>query len=382
MRCAIGSAILVFGIGISALAADLKPDELVRTVSQVYEALESFHFELTITTELTEGPQKGETYSSPVVIAMSDTGQVRAEINDPDASLHAIFDGETTWLHVPQLNQYSRRSAEELPVGMGPTSIATDFGTQYASLVERVENATIVGHETLGDRECVVMEVTYPDDLEARESPEGPITLWIDKQRHIVLKERFRTQMPIAPTQSVPILRTMEITNARINEALPDSLFAFVAPDGALEVQPQDLFEQSFVGQPAPDFTLTGIDGEEVALSSLRGSVVLLDFWASWCGPCRIELPTVQKLHETFPDDLVVLGINNEEPGIARAFASETGITFRTLSDVSNKMAASYDVQAIPTVFVIDREGQIVEHYVGVRSEEDLLDALRRAGIE
>ena len=79
--------------------------------------------------------------------------------------------------------------------------------------------------------------------------------------------------------------------------------------------------------------------------------------------------------------NLVVLGINSEQPAVARGFVEENGYTFRTLSDLSREVSAAYEVRGIPTVFVIDREGQIVEHYVGARSEADLRSALKKAGI-
>ncbi len=135
MRRTIGTLTVLLGVTVSVLAADVDPKAIIAQVSETYGSLDSFHFELTITTEPLEGPETAEHYESPLVLAMGDEGKVRVEINDPTASLHAVFDGETTWLHVPQLSHFSRRSTDELAVGVGPTSIATDFGTQYKELV-------------------------------------------------------------------------------------------------------------------------------------------------------------------------------------------------------------------------------------------------------
>jgi len=138
----------------------------------------------------------------------------------------------------------------------------------------------------------------------------------------------------------------------------------------------------NLAGTEASDFTLKDLDGKEVALKELRGTVVLLDFWASWCGPCRMELPHIEKLHREFKDKgLVVLGVNNEPPETARAFVKKKEYTFPTLVDADRGVANRYQVTGIPAVFVIDKDGKIVAHYVGLRSEADLRAALRRAGL-
>jgi len=121
-----------------------------------------------------------------------------------------------------------------------------------------------------------------------------------------------------------------------------------------------------------------------VTLSKLRGKVVLLDFWATWCGPCRIEMPRVEKLHQEFKGKgLIVLGVNlREAPERARAFMKKNGYTFGSLLDAKAEVADRYQVDGIPTLLVIDRKGQIAAHFVGVREEQDLRDALKKAGLE
>lgn len=114
------------------------------------------------------------------------------------------------------------------------------------------------------------------------------------------------------------------------------------------------------IGQPAPGFTLQGLDGKEIDLADYKGKVVMVNFWASWCEPCRIEMPEIQKAHETYKDQgLMVIGVNLRENEITvDGFAQTYGLTFPIALDPDGKVAVnSYKVKPLPTTFFIDREG-------------------------
>lgn len=116
----------------------------------------------------------------------------------------------------------------------------------------------------------------------------------------------------------------------------------------------------------APDFTLNTTDGKTVALSALKGKVVFIDFWASWCPPCRKSIPYVEKLHERYAGrDVVVLGINVEgDPKTADAFAKKQGIQYPVLIG-DEDVARAYRVQGIPAFFIIGPQGTLEGKYVG-----------------
>ena len=138
----------------------------------------------------------------------------------------------------------------------------------------------------------------------------------------------------------------------------------------------------SLLGQPAGDFALADLSRRSFRLGALRGKVVMLNFWASWCGPCHQEMPQLEKLHREFSRrGLVLLGVNGESEQDARNFVRENGYTFPTLVDSGNKVAGQFRVTAIPTSVVIDREGRIASYLVGLHSEKTLRDALARAGL-
>jgi peroxiredoxin len=130
-------------------------------------------------------------------------------------------------------------------------------------------------------------------------------------------------------------------------------------------------------GKPAPDFVLKDIDGNEAKLADFKGKVVLIDFWASWCGPCKRAMPHIQRIYEKYKDkDVVVLGINTRESqeGKVEPFLKEHKITYRTLVDNDGKVAKQYRVRGIPALFLIDMEGRIQFKHTGFR--ENLFDVL------
>jgi len=142
-------------------------------------------------------------------------------------------------------------------------------------------------------------------------------------------------------------------------------------PDAAGEVQDTARVSKGVgpnIGYTAPDFELADLDGRMHRLSDLRGKVVLLNFWATWCGPCRIEMPTLQALHEDLGGrDLQVLAVAGDLEGerLVRPFMEELGLTFPGLLDASGKVQDLYFVNALPMSFLMDRNGVIVNKLVG-----------------
>ncbi len=125
--------------------------------------------------------------------------------------------------------------------------------------------------------------------------------------------------------------------------------------------------EGSQAGNLAPDFQLQDLDANTVSLSDWRGSPVMLNFWATWCPPCRHEMPFIQKIFEEYQDKgLVILTIDlRETPSKVRQFTQSNKYSFPVLLDTKGDVAEMYDITAIPTTFFIDREGIIQERKLG-----------------
>jgi peroxiredoxin len=111
----------------------------------------------------------------------------------------------------------------------------------------------------------------------------------------------------------------------------------------------------------APDFTLKSRSGENIKLSELRGNVVMVNFWASWCGPCRQEMPLLQQLHDRYQGmGFTLLGVNvDEEPAAAEKMLKEIPVNFPVLYDSDNKVSKQYQVKAMPSTFMVDRDGNV-----------------------
>jgi peroxiredoxin len=137
----------------------------------------------------------------------------------------------------------------------------------------------------------------------------------------------------------------------------------------------------SMIGMEAPDFTLSDPSGKPVHLRDLRGKVVVVDFWATWCSPCRALMPHIQKMHEQLASKgLMILGLDvGEDAATVAKFAKEQSYTFRLLLDGEPEVTSRYFVQAYPTTFVIDRAGRIVFRDMGSDKPTDLQAAVEKA---
>jgi peroxiredoxin len=138
--------------------------------------------------------------------------------------------------------------------------------------------------------------------------------------------------------------------------------------------------EAAEVGASAPEFTLPTREGTELSLSQLRGKPVLLNFWATWCQPCREEMPYIQAVYEEVGEDLFILAVNIQEtkPSVEE-FLQQGGFTFPVALDHQGDVARNYGIRFIPTTFLIDREGIIREVKAGAfKDKAEILAGLER----
>lgn len=129
----------------------------------------------------------------------------------------------------------------------------------------------------------------------------------------------------------------------------------------------------------APDFTLYTLDGEEVRLSDYLGKVVIIDFWATWCAPCRKGIPDLVSIQNEFKDDLVVIGISLDQPSTQDQlipFIEHFGINYPVVLGNIEVSDAYGNIQAIPTSFIIDQEGYIINKHIGLIPKSKLLEEI------
>jgi cytochrome c biogenesis protein CcmG/thiol:disulfide interchange protein DsbE len=131
------------------------------------------------------------------------------------------------------------------------------------------------------------------------------------------------------------------------------------------------------VGFAAPDFALETLDGKMVTLSDLRGQAVLINFWATWCPPCRAEMPAIQHVYDRYRDQgFIVLAVDSQEGDTqVRAFTDQMDLTFPVLMDRDGSVFAGYQVMALPSTFFVDRAGIIYEVTVGGPMAEAFIES-------
>lgn len=135
------------------------------------------------------------------------------------------------------------------------------------------------------------------------------------------------------------------------------------------------------VGESAPDFTLVDLDGNQVSLSDFRGKTVFINFWATWCPPCRAEMPEIEAIYQEYKDKgVIVIGVDIlESEDVVRRFVEQGGYSWTFVLDISGEVAANYEVAAIPTSFFVDREGIIQAVSIGAMTKRAMENKLAEA---
>lgn len=397
MKHLIGGSLIILSLASSGFAAgegNAEANAILEKVVQAYDHLKSYQVQTLSITEIRSEFLNQQTRRSSLDAAVK-PDKLRSESKGPGGGELRVSDGRMMWVHSFRFNEYQKKGladvvfadseGRELPPGSASPWAGPIF--RQLHLAEKVKFARIVGKEAIdtegGKFDCQVLEVIYETSA-VPGAPEQSWKYWIDADRFLVLKDVFRAQFKNEGTgDPMEQIQTDTYHWVSLNQPLPDALFVYNPPIGAREViefgkpMPADA-----AGQVAEEFALPDLEGKVVSLKSLRGKVVLLDFWATWCGPCRIELPTIEALHREYKDKgLVVLGIDDESPEKPKAYIKSNNLTFPTLIDAQREVIAKYQIRAIPTVFIIDKEGRISSRHLGVSDHDLLVEAIRKAGL-
>lgn len=141
---------------------------------------------------------------------------------------------------------------------------------------------------------------------------------------------------------------------------------------GVLDSQKKD--DSSY--EKAEDFTLLDLEGNKVSLSDYKGKKIFLNFWATWCPPCKAEMPNIEKVYQDTKDsDLVILAVEIGEPlETVKSFIDKNEYNFNVLLDIDQSVASSYNISSIPTSYFIDEEGYIIAKRVGGMNKDQMMD--------
>jgi peroxiredoxin len=190
------------------------------------------------------------------------------------------------------------------------------------------------------------------------------------------LAEALREQ-PVPAMQGQPAMPYIELAQLARYEHVQVSLDSpqFAAAMSKLEASDQ--------GRRQADFKLADLQGKEWALHSLRGKVVLVNFWATWCPPCRKEVPDLETIYNRFQDrGLVILAISDEDASKVRQFAAEQSVTYPVLLDPGRKAHELFQIEGIPKTFVYDRNGKLAAQSIDMRTQKQFLEMLAQAGLQ
>ncbi len=330
-------AVLV-GIFIVTSARGDDGRELLNSVVAEYESIKTYEFE---GTESVAFPGTDCILEIPIVIAAAPPLSSGISFSHGAKPSKACLDAVTKMGSLPSAGAWSRFRSMDVGV----------------KSVRRLapQTLTVSGAEI----RCVVLEVLYDDYYQRLRTYDGPVRFWIDAETRLVRRVEFEEK-------SEQGRRAWTATIEKISIGGPPA--AWLTP--TREAGPSD--ETAWIGKQAPDFELRTVDGELVHLAALRGKVVVLDFWATWCGSCLEEIPPLEKLQtEAAPAKMVILGVSGEDAKVVREWREKNERSFRTLVG-ADKIAKDFGVGPIPTLVVIDPQGVIVKYVVGFDSERQL----------
>jgi outer membrane lipoprotein-sorting protein/peroxiredoxin len=333
-------------------------------------------------------PDFEQTTKSKLAVAYEKRGKFRVEVKGL-ARTTVVSDGAKTWRYNAFMKQYTMTDSNESlneALKLVPATLFPRDGAAIQSAKLTGEEDVTVGGEV---HHCYVIEATFHEPVVNGPNPEaGGTTLWIDKSSYIVLKTVSQAHFDRFSPVSGPadMKSTLIVESLKVDQPLAAELFKFDPPPGAKQV---DSFQfgggqqsSKLVGKSAPPFKLEDLSGQRFELASLRGKPVLLDFWTTWCGPCKEEIPVLEKLHRDNPD-LMVLGVDvGEDAATVRKFMGENKMTYPILLGGKDRMVESYEARAFPSVVVIDKDGVVRNYLTGYGKETDaqLRPAILAAG--
>lgn len=362
-----------------------KVGKILRRVGYVYAHLTNYHV---IATRERFFVQSHSRFSrnSEISLDVARQGRVRIKLSGDGLDVLLVSDGKTTWQYAPGKNQYTQRQRLALsdePGAQRPAGGHEDlFQQSYDLLVGRfVKLPQLEKDATLEGEEKIAFEGRQSLCYRIRIRSEGLTDeLWISHSNFLVLKEK-RTRVPASSGSRTLVDDNIRVSAMTMHARHSPDFFTFTPPTSAWRVvaleSPAE--GEGLVGTSAGNFTVHDIDGNGVSLSDFRGKVVLLSFWATWCAPCKKELPVLQEIFGG-RKDVEVLTVDDEDPGIIRNFLQQNHYGLPALIDQDRTLFKKFAVHFIPTVLVIDREDVIVNEIVGWEGPQKLLAALDAAG--
>jgi thiol-disulfide isomerase/thioredoxin/outer membrane lipoprotein-sorting protein len=368
---------------------------LLDAVAKTYAAdADTFRME-SITESVSSQESRRSWQKSMQTVLKAPGNRFRIESRSWTGNWTQASDGTTEWIYLPEAKAYVKRPAGDGPqfpkiYGMGTQALkqAWEMRITLEQEAEQAKNARMLPEETI-----VVEGQHYPCYV-VHATSEGKgwhaeETFWIEKKTLMFRKEieHEETSLLISPILKIPSHEdvTTLYPIADLHPQIDPKLFALTPPPDAKEVASLEPNFQgvtmppapSVVGKMLPDVSLTGTDGKETKLSSLRGRALLIDVWATWCGPCLAWMPSLGRLEkEMRGTGLQVVSIDRDEAAeTATHYLSLHGFQWPNYHDREGKLGKALGEGAIPLTLLVDAQGRIA--YAGIGGEDE--GALRKA---
>jgi thiol-disulfide isomerase/thioredoxin/outer membrane lipoprotein-sorting protein len=323
-------------------------------------------------------------------VALQNPGKARIDLQLGGGSL-LVSDGETTLTYRPSTKFYTKIAAAQTQEGLAANLAVLDvlgfFADSKTTKTSRQDSITIDG--TTYD--CWVLTSTVKLPTQAAmggQLSDAVMMSWIDKKLLDEVLEEINYSVKVPPTQgAAPVeyrSRIVQVTHGlKVDQPVDGTLFAYTPPADAREQAPQTAGNRvDLTGKDAPQFRGVSLDGKTYSLAELKGKPVLLDFWATWCGPCIRSMPALEKIHTDYRDQgLVVLGIDvGEKRETVEKFLLTKPIPYPVIMGDEAGIPAAYGIAVFPTFVMIGADGKVVATQFGM-NDSGLTGMVAKTGL-
>jgi thiol-disulfide isomerase/thioredoxin/outer membrane lipoprotein-sorting protein len=328
----------------------------------------------------------------------------RIDTRSPHGSYMQVSDGKVEWIYLAETKMYVERPVPQswpgfpkvYAVGQTELRSAWDMRTQLEMQMSGSQNLTLLPEETIAiagrDYPCYVVRATQDGT-----GFHSEFTYWIDKQALVLRKQLKRSDTHTFISKEILLPIHFDVISvypvADFSPQTDMTMFQFAPPADGKKIAtfepdlsgplPQNHPKTLLVGQLAPDVTLTRADGTKVMLSSLRGKPVLLDFWATWCGPCIASMPSLHHIYEEVKGkEIEVIAIDEDSKSDdATNYLTRHKYAWADFHDTDEQLQKAFEGEAIPLTVLLDAQGKIVYYDFG-GNEETLRRAIAALGPE
>lgn len=290
-------------------------------------------------------------------------------------------DGKTEWIWYPWRKEYVEHPVERSSESEGLNPAESGIITWLEQIDKKLASGRVQPPQTIdtghGRVNCMVI-IGPPPHQQHDPTMQQQTTYWIDRDRKILVKEQFVMRSTV-PEHKFDNEGTT-IYTTELNASFADSLFKFVPPLGAKRVEKIEFGRVELVGKTAPPLRLKTLDGKEFDLGSLRGKPVLVDFWATWCAPCRESMPHLAKLYDEFKEKgLALVSVSKDDyPADAARFVAKYKYSWLNVADPEGESDGDWGESAIPRLVLIGKDSTVLFESLGF---DDVQEAKIRAAL-